>query len=108
VSDGVLEALYGLEAPDGPVRRLLDHRGVLQLVLGAGIVAAAVRPRWLLPVTVGVAVAKGSFLALVLTDEVTRRQFGPTSVVVDLVSIAVLVAACVVQRRLDTSGRVRA
>lgn len=85
-------ASYGIEHPDAPTLAVLRHRGVLQLLLGAALVLAALRPRHRRPVLLGALLAKGSFLALVLGDPAVREGASPVGPVFDGVSIVLLAA----------------
>jgi hypothetical protein len=103
VNAGVLDWNYGVSDPSSMTLALLQHRGMLQLLLGAAIVWAAFHP----PVRLGAALAavtgKSTFLLLILPDPVRRAGLSPLSVWFDLFCIVVLgaFAAYLVARRRE-------
>lgn len=60
-------ASYGVRSPDPVVTALLQHRGVLQLALGAAIAWAALDRRARVPVLLAATVTKGANVLLMTT-----------------------------------------
>ncbi|MGL5930149.1 MAG: hypothetical protein ACRCY8_14550 [Dermatophilaceae bacterium] len=85
-----LDRQYGVTPEDPLVVALLQHRGVLQAALGAWLVAAAIRPQWLVPAAATAVVTKVAFLALLLLDGEVRERATVLPVVFDVASVAVL------------------
>ncbi len=83
-------ASYGITAP-GPVELvLLQHRGVLQLLLGAALVGAALVPRARVAAVTTALCAKGAFLALVAVQPEAGPRISPVTLAFDGVSVVVL------------------
>lgn len=83
-------ASYGLVGPDPVELVLLQHRGVLQLLLGAALVGAALAPRARAAITIAALCGKGAFLALVAAQPAVGAGMSPVTLVFDAVSVAVL------------------
>lgn len=96
---------YGVETNEPMVTALLQHRGVLQLALGAALIWAAVRPDVLVPVAVTAIVTKGSALALVLLNPDTRPLQPAFSTVFDVACIVLL--SFLIVRATRRTGEVR-
>ncbi|HLU57591.1 MAG TPA: hypothetical protein VKZ81_19215 [Pseudonocardia sp.] len=99
----VLRWTYGVTDPDPMTLALLQHRGVLQLALGAALVWAGLFAPARVPVAVGASVTKGTFLALLLPHPALREDVTPFSVVFDaacLVFFAAFLAATARARRI--------
>lgn len=86
---------YGVVDPDLVVLTLLQHRGVLQLALGAALVWAAVRPDVRVPIAAAAITTKGVGLALTLSRPEVAAVASPVPLVFDAVSIVVLSALVV-------------
>lgn len=86
---------YGITDPTPVVLALLQHRGMLQLLLGTALVWAALRPAVRIPIAAATVVAKGTFLTLVLTRPEVSGDVAATSLVVDAVCVALLLALLV-------------
>lgn len=98
---------YGVESPDLVVTTLLQHRGVLQLALGAAIVWAAFDRRVRVPVLLAATVTKGAGVLLILTrPEVFAAAPGNIGLWFDLVCLILLpviaIATIVSARRTRT------
>ncbi|ONK13511.1 hypothetical protein [Streptomyces sp. MP131-18] len=106
VDGHALEWTYGVADPEPMTEALLQHRGMLQLLLGAALVWAAffrpARPAAALAAVVG----KGAFLLLLLPDPALRADLAPFSTVFDLSCIVLLTALGA--HRLHRSHRARA
>lgn len=89
VSPAQLES-YGVVDPDVIVLTLLQHRGVLQLLLGAALVWAAFRPDVRVAVAIAAVVSKGAFLALILSRPEARAESSAVAMVFDPISIVLL------------------
>jgi len=87
-----LDASYGVTDPEPMTLALLQHRGMLQLLLGAMIVWAAFHRPARLPAAVAALLGKGTFLALTLPDPALRADIPWYTVVFDLTCIVVLTA----------------
>lgn len=98
---------YGVTDPDIVELTLLQHRGALQLALGAAIVWAAVDRRVRVPVLLAATVTKGTGVALTLTrPEVFAAAPGNVGLYFDLVCLVVLPSVAV--RTLAGARRERA
>ncbi|GAA3129426.1 hypothetical protein [Streptosporangium carneum] len=95
VSASMLSVNYGITDPDPMVLALLQHRGVLQLLLGAALVWAAFFPPVRLVAAPAAILAKSVFLGLILPNAAARPDLSPLSVVFDLSCIAALGAVTV-------------
>ncbi len=93
---------YGVVDPDPIVLSLLQHRGVLQLLLGAALVWAAFRPGVRVPVAIGTIVSKGASLALTLSRPRDVAETSSVPLIFDAICIVVLMALL-----LDTALRAR-
>jgi hypothetical protein len=85
-------ASYGVTDPDLIELTLLQHRGVYQLLLGAGLVVAAFRADLRVPVSVAAIVAKGGFLLLTVTRPEVLAVSSPVTMVFDPVCVVLLTA----------------
>lgn len=90
---------YGVTAPDLIELTLLQHRGVLQLVLGAALVLAAFRADLRVPVAVAAIVSKGAAVLLTVSRPEVLAEASPVAMVFDPICIALL-AALLVDRAL--------
>lgn len=99
VVDPAQLATYGLTEPEPMVLTLLQHRGVFQLLAGAALVWAALRPDVRVPVALGVVVAKCSALLLTVTRPEAQALAAPGIQLFDLAAVVVLVLVVVVQLR---------
>ncbi|TMR21393.1 hypothetical protein ETD86_15280 [Nonomuraea turkmeniaca] len=103
VNAGILDWNYGVSDPPPTTLALLQHRGMLQLLLGAALTWAAFHP----PVRLGAALAavagKSTFLTLMLPNPAIRAGLAPSGIVFDLTCIVVLglLAAYLVMRRRE-------
>ncbi|MBF6214423.1 hypothetical protein IU433_27785 [Nocardia puris] len=92
-----LEWTYGVTNPDAMTLALLQHRGMLQFVLGAALVWAA----WFRPArpaaALGAVATKTVFLALILPNAAIRGDLALFSVIFDLFCVVVLTAIAVRQ-----------
>ena len=88
---GDLKRQYAVDLTDPTVQALLQHRGALQGVLGAALVVAAWRPRWIVPASVAAVATKSVFLALVVGNADVRDGFPALPLVFDAVAVALLV-----------------
>jgi hypothetical protein len=95
---------YGLGSLDPMVVVLLQHRGVLQLVLGAALVWAAFFPPARLAAALGAITTKSTGLILTLGNELTRSQAPLFTVVFDSVCVALLLGLAVVELQRLRSG----
>jgi hypothetical protein len=91
-SPAVLRWSYGISAPDGMTLALLQHRGVLQLLLGAAIAGAAFHRPVRVAVALGAAASKATFLLLILPDPALRADLALLSTVFDATCIVLLAA----------------
>jgi hypothetical protein len=103
---------YGVESPDLVVTTLLQHRGVLQLALGAAIIWAAFDPRVRVPVLLAATVTKGAGVLLILTrPTVFAAAPGNIGLWFDLVCLvllpAIAVTTIVATRRTRSRARIR-
>lgn len=100
-----LEVTYQVTEPEPMALALLQHRGMLQLVLGAALVWAAFFP----PVRIGAACAaiatKATFLALILPDPALRSDLAPFSTFFDLTCIVLLTG--LLAREIDRAAKRR-
>lgn len=100
---------YGVDDPDPIVLTLLQHRGVLQLVLGAALIWAALRPAVRVPVAVAVIGAKGAALALTASRPDVLAEASTVALVFDPICIVILGAMLVqtARQRRREPGAVR-
>jgi hypothetical protein len=95
VSPGQL-ATYGVESSDPVVTTLLQHRGALQLALGAALVWAGVDHRVRVPILLAATFTKGVGVVLTLTrPEVFAASSGNIGLWFDIGCIVVLPAIAV-------------
>ncbi|WP_051326098.1 hypothetical protein [Glycomyces tenuis] len=102
-----LEWTYQVTETDPMVIALLQHRGALQLALGAAIAWAAFDARARIPVAAAAIATKSVFLALILPDERLRTDLSAFSVYFDLACIVLLAALIALEshRRRRPSAR---
>lgn len=91
VNPGQLES-YGVIDPDSITLTLLQHRGVAQLVLGAGLVWSAFRADVRVPVALAAIVSKASFLALTASRPDVLAEASAVALVFDPICIVLLSA----------------
>lgn len=91
IDPGVLTWTYGVASRDPMIVALLQHRGVLQLALGAAIVWAGFRRELRVAVALTAVVTKATFLALLLPSPATRSDLAPFSIWFDALCIAFFV-----------------
>jgi hypothetical protein len=100
-----LEWTYGLTDTDPMATALLQHRGMLQLALGAAIAWSAFAAGVRVPVALAAIATKGVFLALILPDAALRADLAAFSVYFDstcIVLLAALIAVEIRRPRRDT------
>ncbi|MBF8192950.1 hypothetical protein ITP53_46200 [Nonomuraea sp. K274] len=90
VNAGILDWNYGVSDPAPMTQALLQHRGMLQLLLGAAIVWAAFHPPVRLAAALGAVAGKSTFLALILPNPAIRGDLSPLSIWFDVFCIVVL------------------
>lgn len=91
---------YGVDSPDLIVLTLLQHRGVLQLALGAAIVWAAFDRRVRAPILLGATVTKGTGVVLTMTrPDVFATAPGSIGLWFDVVCLALLPAIAIATLR---------
>ncbi|KAA9154808.1 hypothetical protein FPZ12_031090 [Amycolatopsis acidicola] len=95
----VLETSYGVTDPEPMTLALLQHRGMLQLLLGAMIVWAAFHRPARVPAAIAAVLGKGTFLALILSDVDLRAEVPWYTVVFDALCIVVLTTVAIVDGR---------
>jgi hypothetical protein len=95
VVPATLEASYGLADPDPMTTALLQHRGLLQAMLGAAIIWAAFAPALRLPLVLVPVITKTTFLALTLGNPAVRGDVTLFSTVFDVVAVMLLLAVAV-------------
>jgi hypothetical protein len=95
VDVGILDWNYGVADPSPMTQALLQHRGMLQLLLGAAIVWAAFHPPVRLAAALAAVIGKSTFLALILPQPAVRADLSPLSVWFDTACIVVLGALAV-------------
>lgn len=93
-----LEWTYGLTDTDPMTTALLQHRGMLQLLLGAALVWAAFFPAARIGVALGAIAGKATFLALLLPDPMLRGDVATFSIVFDVACVVFLAALAVAER----------
>lgn len=92
VAPATLDVSYGLTDPDAMTLALLQHRGLLQAVLGAAIVWAAFAPRLRTPLLLAPVVTKTTFLGLTLGNPAIRGDVTLFSTVFDILAVVLLLA----------------
>lgn len=106
VDVGTLELSYGLTDAEGMTLALLQHRGMLQLLLGAALVWAAFFPQARLAAALAAIVGKTTFLTLILPDPALRPDLALFSTVFDLTCIVLLAGLAV--REIRAALEIRA
>lgn len=101
VNPSQLEA-YGVIDPDPIVLTLLQHRGIFQLLLGAALVWAALRPDIRVPVAIAAIVSKGVALALTVSRPDVLAESSAVAMVFDPICLVLLTALLI-----DTGVRAR-
>jgi hypothetical protein len=107
VQPGQLESSYGVTDPDPMVLTLLQHRGMLQLLAGAALVWAAVRPAVRVPISLGVVAAKTTALALTVIRPDAQAQASAVIQGFDIACVIALLAIAVASRSRRPSIRLR-
>jgi len=87
-----LQISYGVTDPEPMTLALLQHRGIMQLVLGAALVWAAFFPAARAAIALGAIVTKSAFLLLILPDARLRVELNLFSIVFDSACIVLLSA----------------
>jgi hypothetical protein len=95
VDPGTLEWGYGIGDVEGMTLALLQHRGMLQLLLGAALVWAAFFRPARLAAALAAITGKTTFLALILPDPVLRTDLALFSAVFDLTCVVLLAGLAV-------------
>ncbi|MET9339152.1 hypothetical protein [Nonomuraea sp. NPDC003804] len=90
VTSYALEWTYGVIAPEPMTLALLQHRGMLQLLLGAALIWAAFFPPARRAAAIAAVAGKSTFLLLILPNPDLRADLAPFSTVVDLTCIVAL------------------
>jgi hypothetical protein len=99
---------YGVTAPDIVVTTLLQHRGALQLALGAAIVWAGFDARVRLPIVLAATFTKGVGVLLTVTrPEVLAASSGNVGLWFDMVCLVVLPVIAVLAWRGRPRKRTR-
>jgi hypothetical protein len=100
---------YGVTSPDLVVTTLLQHRGALQLALGAAIVWAGFDSRVRLPIVLAATFTKGVGVLLTVTrPEVFAASSGSVGLWFDMVCLVVLPVIAVLtwrDRRRERGSR---
>ncbi|MFF4419118.1 hypothetical protein ACFYY8_41855 [Streptosporangium sp. NPDC001559] len=107
VNPSMLGSTYGVTDPDPMVLALLQHRGVLQLLLGAALLWAVLSPPVRLAACLAAILAKAAFLGLTFLNPAARPGLSTVSIVFDLGSIALLAFVAVREttaRRAQPAG----
>ena len=107
VQPGQLESSYGVADPDPMVLTLLQHRGMLQLLAGAALVWAAVRPAVRVPIALGVVAAKTTALALTMIRPDAQAQASAVIQGFDIACVIALLAIVVASYSRRPSIRLR-
>lgn len=101
-------ASYGVIDPDPIVLTLLQHRGVLQLALGASLVYAAFKPNIRVAVALAAIVTKGGALLLTASRPEVLAEASQVMLVFDPLCILLLGAILVdIARNRSRSGSTR-
>lgn len=90
---------------------LLQHRGIFQLLLGAALVWAALRPDIRVPVAIAAIVSKGVALALTVSRPDVLAESRAVAMVFDPICLVLLTALLIhtgVRARRFPAGRVAA
>jgi hypothetical protein len=90
-----LEVSYGVKDIDRMVEVLLQHRGVLQFVVGAGIVWAAFYQPVRIPIAFSAMMIKSYFTLSILPNITLRSQWPVPVAIFDIVSILFLALVAV-------------
>jgi hypothetical protein len=98
VDPAALEAGYGVRDPEPMTQALLQHRGMMQLVLGAALVWAAFFPPARLAAAAGAITTKTTFLSFVLPDAALRSHVLP-AIAFDSTCVVLLTALAVHEAR---------
>jgi hypothetical protein len=103
---GALGLAYGLDRPADPmVLALLQHRGVLQLALGAALVWSAYRPAVRVPVAVTAIGTKSVFLVLLATLPGGAWRGAVSGALFDMVAVVLLAAMIATRLRVPGVSR---
>lgn len=99
---------YGVTAPDAVVTTLLQHRGALQLALGAAIVWAGFDKHVRVPILVTATITKGVGVGMTLSrPEVFSASSGNVGLWFDIICLVVLPAIVVNTLVSDRRGNRR-
>lgn len=90
---------YGLTEVSPRVLGLLQHRGVYQLLAGAALIWAALRPDVRTPVAIGVLTSKSAGLLLTVTKPEAQAAANPGIQLFDLTCVVVLAGVLVAAAR---------
>lgn len=90
-----LEWTYQVTDTTPMTAALLQHRGMLQALLGAALVWAAFSPAVRLGAAIAAVAGKSTFLALILPEPALRGDLALFSIVVDLACIVLLAGLAV-------------
>ncbi|SFB05149.1 hypothetical protein SAMN05216266_10457 [Amycolatopsis marina] len=101
-----LEWTYGVTDPDSMTLALLQHRGMLQLLLGAALVWAAFFRPGRLAAAAAAVVGKATFLLLILSDPSIRSDLALFSTAFDLFCIVTLSVVAVRELRALRARRI--
>jgi hypothetical protein len=97
-----LHSLYGLAIEDPNLLLLMQHRAVLFGLLGAFLLAAALRPAWTGPALVAGLISVASFLVLALGGG--HNAHIARVVVVDWIALLCLLIAAALHLRMALKG----
>lgn len=100
-----LEWTYGVTDPEPMTLALLQHRGMLQLLLGAALVWAAFFRSGRLAAAVAAVLGKSTFLLLILPDPAIRSDLALFSVAFDLFCVVALSVVAVRELRALRTAR---
>ena len=103
VAPDTLAGVYGVRDLEPMALALLQHRGMLQMVLGAALVCAAWVPAARVPAAVAAITTKSTFLALTMPQPELPAAFRLV-VAFDVTCIVVLAGICV-QRARERASR---
>lgn len=85
-----LQVSYGITITEPMSLALVQHRGIFQFMLGAGIIAAAFYRSYRIPIAVTALITKGSFTLMILTNPVIRDNWPTWVAIFDITSIIIL------------------
>jgi hypothetical protein len=103
---------YGVYEPGQIVLTLLQHRGLLQLALGAALVLSAFKPDMRVAAAIAAIVTKGGGLLLTISRPEVLAESSTVAMIFDPICIvllsAILVDIIVQSRRASATSRIRA